>query len=213
MVSRTISRAVAAPAVVAAIAGMLVGCTSGTHGGSAGVSATSSPTVRPVGTRVDVPCATLVPAEVLAIYHRSFQLDRGAKPTPGTPGATIAGQRGEVCVWKAGSVTITVAIAHLPSAVSTRLKNSLYERSNSVPTYTVEGYFDKQGAIGRADAFPDPYWVNAESTIFGEPGDAQPILDAVRAVLAPTAPSVTPRSSSSASPSTASTPSSSPSAP
>lgn len=191
MVSSVRTRVIAVTSVAVTLGMLLGGCSAARHGSSA--TASAAPTARAVGTPVRFGCDSLVPADVLTVYRKRFRLDPHARPDAGTPGATIAGQRGQVCVWKDPSgITITVAIAHLPADVLTRLKNSLYEHSNPVPTYTVEGYFDRLGRIGRADSFPDPYWVDAESTIFGEPGDAQPIMDSVRSVIAPNAPSVAP---------------------
>ena len=43
-------------------------------------------------------------------------------------------------------------------------------------------------SVGRADAFADPFWINARSSMFGEPGDAEPVIDAVRSALAPDTP-------------------------
>jgi hypothetical protein len=199
MTTGTTVRAITATAV--ALTGLLalVGCSAGsTHpapsssarpsgGAAAGASATSGPSASaaPVGTRVDVPCDTLVPTSVFDAYGKPFALVAGATPTKGSPAADIAAQRGRVCVWRdgAGDTTVTLGVASLPAAPLTKLKDSLYEDSNSVPTYTVEGYFDMDGDVGRADAFVDPYWVDVESTLFTEPGTAQPMMDAVRAAL------------------------------
>jgi hypothetical protein len=184
MSTRRLARAITA-AVALSTTLLLAGC-SGSHSAPA-ASASALPTVKAIGTRVTVPCATLVPSSALSVYGKSFTLDKKAsrKPETGTPAATIAGQRGQVCTWKStsGDMRVTVAVAHLPSSALTRLKNSLFEHSHSVPTYTVEGYFDLQGKTGRADSFPGSYWVNAESTLFTEPGAAQPVMDAVREAL------------------------------
>jgi hypothetical protein len=198
MTTRKTFRAITVAGLAVAVAAALTGCThastttpSASASSSAGTAPrTSSPSASasaaPIGERVDVPCETLVPAAAFAVYGRTFTLVPDAKPGSGTPAATIAAQRGQVCVWKdPDGVTVTVAVAKLPASALTRLKDSLYQNSHSVPTYTVEGYFDVAKGLGRADAFPDPYWVSAESTMFGEPGDAQPLLDAVRATLAP----------------------------
>jgi hypothetical protein len=206
MTTRRTFRAITVAGLAVAVAAALAGCT---HAGAIdppasasssvgavprGSSPSASASAAPIGERVDVPCETLVPASAFTVYGKPFTLDVGAKAASGSPAATIAAQRGQVCVWKdPDGVRVTVAVAHLPAAALTRLKDSLYENSNSVPTYTVEGYFDVTNGLGRADSFPDPYWVDAESTMFGEPGDAQPVLDAARAALTPSAtPSATP---------------------
>jgi hypothetical protein len=181
MTTRRTFRAITVAGLAVAVTIALAGCT---HARPTEPSVSTS--TAPIGERVDVPCETLVPASAFTVYGKPFTLVAGAKPASGSPAATIAAQRGEVCVWKdPEGVRVTVAVAHLPSAALTRLKDSLYENSHSVPTYTVEGYFDVRHGLGRADSFPDPYWVDAESTMFGEPGDAQPVLDAARAALTP----------------------------
>ncbi|MFZ7088575.1 hypothetical protein [Curtobacterium sp. RRHDQ10] len=202
-------RAITATAVALAGIVALAGCTSSGGGvtstssarasGSTAAHGTGSPsssaTPEPVGTRVDVPCDTLVPASVFAVYGQAFTLADSAQPAKASPAADIAAQRGQVCIWRnaSGDVTVTLAVASLPAAPLTRLKDSLYEDSHSVPTYTVEGYFDTAGSVGRADAFVDPYWIDVESTMFTEPGAVQPIMDSARAALAGTAsPSASP---------------------
>lgn len=197
-------RAITATSIALAGLVALVGCSSSGTGGTAQSASprasssteprstpSASASAKPVGTRVDVPCDTLVPESVFTVYGETFTLSDSAKPTKGTPAADIAVQRGQVCVWEngAGDVTVTLAVASLPAAALTRLKDSLYEDSNSVPTYTVEGYFDTVGDIGRADAFADPYWIDVESTMFTEPGAVQPIMDAARTALAGASPS------------------------
>jgi hypothetical protein len=164
------------------------GSSSSTAAGGTTPSARSSATATPapVGSPVDVACDVLVPQSVLTAYGQTFTLEPDATPRKNSPAADIAAQRGDVCTWQndSGDVTITLAVADLPDAPLTKLKDSLFEDSNSVPTYTVEGYFDTVGDVGRADAFVDPYWVNVESTMFTEPGTVQPIVDSVRSALA-----------------------------
>jgi hypothetical protein len=169
--------AIAVPAVL-----VLAACSGG------GAAPTTSPSARAgvVGERVDQPCAELVPASTFAVYGQSFSLDRSARPAKGSTAAQVAAQRGRVCTWRADDgQTITVAVAHLPATTRTALKDTLFEQGGSVPTYTVEGYFALRDGTGRADAFPDPYWITTTSTLFTEPGTAQPVVDAVRHAVAP----------------------------
>lgn len=183
MTSRTPFRAITVVALAATAVAALAGCSGGPSG-----KPSASATGGPVGTAVEQRCDDLVPQSAFAVYGRTFTLDRDAEPAEGSPAALIAGQRGRVCVFHDDSgVQITLGVAHLPEKTLTRLKDGLYEESNSVPTYGVEGYFRTSGSVGRADAFVDPYWVNVRSTMFGEPGDAEPVVDAVRAALDPSA--------------------------
>ena len=124
------------------------------------------------------------------VYGERFTRDTSATPAKGSPAARIAQQHGRVCVWQEAddpSVTITLAVAELPEKSLTNLKDALFDRGGSVPTYTVEGYFALTHDVGRADAFADPYWITTSSTLFTEPGTAQPVVDAARQALTPSA--------------------------
>lgn len=184
MTSRSRARAITVAALTVAASALLSGCT--------GARDTApSPTATPIGTAVRQSCADLLPAEALAVYGKTFRQDTDWRPGKGTPAATIERQRGRVCRFVATDdpgTTVTLAVAHLPEKSLTTLKDALYDRGGSVPTYRVEGYYALADGVGRADAFPDPYWITTESTLFTEPGGAQPVVDAVRAVLQPTAP-------------------------
>lgn len=189
MTTRRSARAISVAALAVPAALVLAACS----GGSGDRAPTSSPSASAgsvIGERVTQTCADLVPSSTFDVYGEQFTLDASARPAKGSAAARIAQQRGRVCVFQETadpSVTITVAVAHLPEKSLTNLKDALYERGGSVPTYTVEGYFALTDGTGRADAFPDPYWITTSSTLFTEPGTAQPVVDAVRQVLAPSA--------------------------
>jgi hypothetical protein len=199
MTSRRSARAIVVAALAVPTALVLAACT-----GGSGDSPTRTPgatsTTGTIGTPVTERCAELLPPSALAVYGQRFELDADATPAAHSAAATIAQQRGRVCVFRQvgdRSVTITLAVAHLPEKSLTTLKDALFERGGSVPTYTVEGYFALEDGVGRADAFPDPYWITASSSLFTEPGSAQPVLDAARQAVAPEAsapstPSATP---------------------
>jgi len=185
MTTRSRARAISVAALSLSASLALVACSGGGSGG-----ATPSASAAPVGKRVAQTCAELLPAGSLDVYGKTFAIDRGYEPEKGTPAARIAQQRGRVCHWTAtddASTTITLAVADLPEKSLTNLKDALFERGGSVPTYRVEGYFVLADGVGRADAFADPYWITTTSTLFTEPGGAQPVVDAVRQVLQPTA--------------------------
>lgn len=183
MTTRSRVRAISAAVLTVSASVLLVACSGG---GSPAPSASPAP----VGKRVTQTCGDLLPSGSLDVYGTTFAIDRGYEPEKGSPAARIAQQRGRVCQWKATddtATTITVAVADLPEKSLTNLKDALYQRGGSVPTYRVEGYFSLTDGVGRADAFADPYWITASSTLFTEPGGAQPVIDAVRAVVQPTA--------------------------
>ncbi|NII39585.1 hypothetical protein E9228_000204 [Curtobacterium flaccumfaciens] len=183
MTSRSL-RAISIAALVVPAALVLAGCSGG--GGHAAPSASAGVVGRPVSQT----CDTLVPADTFSVYGQRFERVRSPKPTKGSPVAQIATQDGRVCTWRSTtdhSVTVTVAVAHLPEAQLTQLEDALFEQGGSVPTYTVEGYFSLGGETGRADAFAGPYWIHTASSLYTEPGAAGPVVDAVRAAVAPDA--------------------------
>ncbi|WIE60098.1 hypothetical protein DEI97_009940 [Curtobacterium sp. MCLR17_032] len=186
MTSRSL-RAISIAALVVPAALVLAGCSGG---GSDRATASATATAGVVGRPVSQTCAELVPTDTFSVYGQQFERVRAPKPTKGSPVAQIAAQDGRVCTWRSTAdddVTVTVAVAHLPGKQLTQLKDALFEQGGSVPTYTVEGYFTLSGKTGRADAFADPYWIHTSSTLFTEPGAAQPVVDAVRAAVAPDA--------------------------
>lgn len=184
MTSRSRVRAISAAVLATTSVAVLAACSGG---GQAGPTATATP----IGTPVTQSCTDLLPLESLAVYGQAFEEVGSYRPSKGSPEAWIAEHRGRVCQFREVSdhaVTISFAVAHLPEKSLTNLKDALYQRGGSVPTYRVEGYFDlADDGVGRADAFPDPYWVTASSTLFTEPGGAQPVVDAIRGVVAPSA--------------------------
>ncbi len=191
MTTRSRVRAISIAVFSATVSVALAACS----GGSGGADPSASASPAPIGERVTQTCAELLPTTALSVYGRTFEAVDDHRPAKGSPAARIVEQRGRACAFRAvddHSTTITFAVADLPEKSLTTLKDALYERGGSVPTYRVEGYFalDDDG-VGRADAFADPYWITATSTLFTEPGGAEPVIDAVRAALQPTA-TVTP---------------------
>ncbi|PZE80847.1 hypothetical protein [Curtobacterium sp. MCBD17_032] len=184
MTSRSL-RASGLAALVVPASLVLAAC-SGTGGG--GPSA--SPSATAVGRPVTQDCDTLVPPTTFSVYGQEFERVRTPRPPADSPVAQVAAQDGRVCTWRSSvdeDATVTVAVAHLPSAQITRLEDALFEQGGSVPTYTVEGYYSLRSGTGRADAFAGPYWIHASSSLFTEPGTAQPVVDAVRRAVAPDA--------------------------
>ena len=137
------------------------------------------------GVPVAIDCDTLITPEALADYSPGFSLDDAYTPADGTEAAEVAKLDGLTCSWvnQTSGVSIDVAVAQLPEAELTALKNTFVTESTSVPTYTVEGYFEVLDSLGQADAFSGPYWITASSIDFYEPGDAEPIIAAAVAAL------------------------------
>lgn len=131
----------------------------------------------PLGTPVTVECSALVQQPALDLLFSDFAPDPDYFPNSGSTAEEIEDEQGKVCGWvNSAGDRLEVAVANLPVDVLTDLKNELVVRSNSVPTYGVEGYFQMNGPVGEAEAFFDPYWILVTSTWFAEPGDAAPIV-------------------------------------
>lgn len=130
------------------------------------------------GIPVTMGCRDLVSDQQIYNYNPNFSLKANYTPAPGSLAASVALQNGVACAWvnQTSGELIELAVANLPAAHSTRLKNDLVMSSKSVPTYNVEGYFKLNGTSGEAQAFADPYWIVTTSKVFFEPGDAAPIM-------------------------------------
>jgi hypothetical protein len=151
---------------------------------------TPSPTASAAASDIDgipmtIGCRDLISDQAIYDYNPNFSLKADYAPAAGGLAASVARQNGLACGWvnQTSGELIELAVANLPAAHSTRLKNDLVSSSKSVPTYGVEGYFRVNGGSGEAQAFADPYWIVAVSTGFFEPGDAAPIIaDAVKSL-------------------------------
>ncbi len=181
-----IMRIVLAVTMAAAAGVGLAAC----NAGKAATSPSPSPSTAPastgpslvpvVGTPIGLGCSTLVPAAAIASFNPHFVPDPGYVPQPGSRAATIVKEKGLACRWvsTAGNDTIEVAVADLPSANITDLKDALVVSSNLVPTYGDEAYFKVEGGMGVAEVFSGPFWIVAISPAFHEPGDPTPIVNA-----------------------------------
>jgi hypothetical protein len=159
---------------------------------AAATSSTPTPTATPTptettppvdkGTPIELTCDELITPQAMYDYNSNFSLTDDYTPAAKTDAATIVDDyQGIACRWvnDSSGETIDVAVAHLEDYTLETLKNGLVKDSTSVPTYSVEGYFEVAGGVGQADAFSDPYWISAESDYFLEPGDAAPIVSTV----------------------------------
>ena len=137
-------------------------------------------------TAVRVPCSTLVPTSVAKAFRVGYVPVAVPALAATTDGARIRRLGGTVCQWRDASTghIVRIGVARPGPKDLVALENDLVDRSNSVPTYRVEGYFRPTKAGGISDAFPGPYWVHASSQDFYEPGDAISFVQAARAALA-----------------------------
>lgn len=190
-------RAVTIAAALLAL-GALAGCTSNPVAAKpitvAPTSAASTPVPTPTtppptqsaadATPVVIKCHTLVPTNVARTLDAAFTTVKGWKPAAGTPSARLSALNGTTCDWTtpAGDL-LEVSVAQPSAADSTALKDDLVLRSQSVPTFGGEAYFQIVDHVGQADVFRGRTWLFVRSNKFFEPGDASAIVSAALTAL------------------------------
>jgi hypothetical protein len=173
--------------------GALTGCTSNpvaavaTSAAPAAAASTPapSPTTAPPtqvaadATPVSITCHALVPTKVVKALLPQLHVVKGWTPAPGSPSARLADLKGSTCTWvsPAGDL-LEVSVAKPSVSDSTALKNDLVERSQSVPTYGGEAYFQVVDHVGQGDVFRGRTWLFVRSNRFYEPGDASAVVAA-----------------------------------
>lgn len=194
----TTIRRTAAIAAALLTMGALAGCTSNPVAAkpitAAPTSAASTPAATPTtppptqvaadATPVSIRCHTLVPTAVVTTLDPAFTSVKGWKPPAGTPSARLAALHGTTCDWTtpAGDL-LEVSVAKPSVADSTALKDDLVLRSQSVPTFGGEAYFQVVDHVGQADVFRGRTWLFVRSNKFFEPGDASAIVSAALTAL------------------------------
>jgi hypothetical protein len=138
-----------------------------------------------LATPVDIPCSTLVPADIVTGFRKGYAPVAHPALKAGTDADRIHRLGGTVCEWKDASTghVVRIGVARPGPTDLLALKNDLVDRSHSVPTYGAEGYFRPTKTGGISDAFPGPYWLHAASQDYYEPGDAIPFIAAERAAI------------------------------
>jgi hypothetical protein len=128
---------------------------------------------------VSIRCHTLVPTAVVLTLDAEFTSVKGWTPDAGTPSARLADLNGTTCEWTtpAGD-TLEVSVAKPSVKDSTALKDDLVLRSQSVPTFGGEAYFQVVDHVGQADVFRNRTWLFVRSNKFYEPGDASAVVAA-----------------------------------
>ena len=161
-----------------------------TPGGSATPSASASTSATPSSTPtasaapatpVTIGCDSLITGQQLYDINPNFSAKTDYSPAAGSLGAEALDDKGIACAWvnQTSGELIEISVANPGNAVLTAKKNELVTTSNPVPTYEVEGYFIVENGVGTAQAFDDPYWIVATSTLFFEPGDVAKLMATV----------------------------------
>lgn len=145
-------------------------------------------------TPVSVACHKLVPKAAVLSLDTDFTPVQGWKPAPGNPSARLADLNGTTCSWTtpAGDL-LEVSVAKPSAKDATALKDDLVLRSQSVPTFGGEAYFQVLDHVGQADVFRGRTWLFLRSNKFYEPGDASGVVAAALKALgyAPATPAPT----------------------
>ncbi|WP_286308870.1 iron ABC transporter ATP-binding protein [Agromyces mangrovi Wang et al. 2018] len=149
-------------------------------------AATPTPTPTPTGEPVGLACDELLTLDQMYAFNPNYGTDPGYAPT-GEPAVFSASIDGVACGWlnQSSGETIEVSVARpVGDTMEVRLNEAVLS-GQAVPTYgtppEVEGYYGRIAGVGTAQAFADGYWVTAASVAFFEPGDAQPLVEAMLA--------------------------------
>ena len=163
---------------------------SGSPTTSASASASATPSATPTAsaapaTPVTIGCDTLISLQEMYDFNPNFSAKADYSPAAGSLGAEAVQHKGIACAWinQTSGELIEISVASPGETVLTAMKNELVTTSNPVPTSEVEGYFIVESGVGTAQAFDDPYWIVATSSLFFEPGDVAPLLTAAIANL------------------------------
>jgi hypothetical protein len=163
---------------------------SGSPTPSASTSASATPSSTPTAsaapaTPVTIGCDSLISLQEMYDFNPNFSLMSDYSPAAGSLGAEAVQHKGIACAWinQTSGELIEISVANPGDTVLTAKKNELVTTSNPVPTYEVEGYFIVENGVGTAQAFDDPSWIVATSSLFFEPGDVAPLMAAAIANL------------------------------
>ena len=188
----TIRRGAAAVAALLALTA-LAGCTSNpvaarptsaapTAAASAAVPTPTTPPPSQVAadaTPVSMKCRDLVPTAVVRALDPDLRVVRGWTPEDGDASSRLSDLNGTTCRWTdAAGDLLEVSVAKPSAKDSTSLKNDLVLRSQSVPTFGGEAYFQIVDHVGQGDVFRGRTWLFVRSNRFFEPGDASTVVAA-----------------------------------
>ncbi|MGT2424761.1 hypothetical protein [Amnibacterium kyonggiense] len=130
-------------------------------------------------TPVRIKCHALAPDAVVQTVDPAFQTVKGWTPSGDDPSARLAALNGTTCAWSTSAGDLLEVSVAKPSAKdATALKDDLVLRSQSVPTFGGEAYFQVVDHVGQADVFRARTWLFLRSNKFFEPGDASAVVAA-----------------------------------
>ncbi len=142
---------------------------------------TAGPTIEP-GTPITIACETLLTPQDIYDFNPNVSTDPGFKPAAGSLPALALADNGIACGYlnQTSNELMNVALSQPSPEQLTLTLNAVASSSTPVPTYgtppAVNGFFDP--ATGEIQVFTEKYWLTATSTMFAEPGDAEPLVRA-----------------------------------
>ncbi|WP_207453122.1 iron ABC transporter ATP-binding protein [Desertivibrio insolitus] len=177
----------AAPAVTAEPAETPAASASAAPSADPAASPSAAPTPEREPIPFNVACDSLLTAQQIYDFNPNFGTNPDYSPAADSLAQDVVeNNAGTACSWlnQTSGETIDIAVAAMPAETSEEYKNALVMNSNFVPTYGDEAYFEIDGSgAGVAQVFSGEYYIAAQSTVFYEPGDAEPLIDAVIANL------------------------------
>ncbi|AMB57946.1 hypothetical protein AWU67_02660 [Microterricola viridarii] len=142
---------------------------------------TAEPTVEP-GTPITIDCKTLLAPQDIYDFNPNVSTDPGFVPAEGSLAAAAVADNGIACGYlhQTSNELMNFSLSQPSPEQLTLALNAAAASSTPVPTYgtppAVSGFFDP--ASGEIQVFTPKYWLTATSTMFGEPGDAEPLVRA-----------------------------------
>ena len=150
---------------------------------------TAEPTTEPTGeptaepaTPITIDCQTLLTPQDIYDFNPNVSTDPGFAPAEGSLPARALADNGIACGYlhQTSNELMNFALSQPNPEQLTLALNAAAGSSTPVPTYgtppAVNGFFDL--ATGEIQVFTPKYWLTATSTMFSEPGDAEPLVRA-----------------------------------
>jgi hypothetical protein len=150
-------------------------------------------TIPVAGVPLKLTCNDVLSPEALYALKggANFSNNPSFTPANGSAGSEIAALGGITCGYtnETSGDTFSVSVAEITSESMPSLKEQLSTKfSNQVvasfsPTDAFKGYFAVSNGVGDAQIATSKYWVSISSTIFGEAGDVQQLVDSIETTL------------------------------
>jgi hypothetical protein len=147
---------------------------------SPSATASPQPTATETGAPLSLGCDELITAQQVYDYNSNVTLVEDYSPAAGSRAQRVIAYGGVACRWvnQSSGDKIDIAVAMPPEIELESLEAEVAATSTATDAFGGDGYFRKDGRLGRSDAFVDGYWLVADSREFFEAGDAVPLVQA-----------------------------------